>query len=218
MATKLIQPKANEKILDYGTGDGFMLRCLLSSCANISSIVGYEPVKSVFDELNEKLKQHIESREIVVIDDLKKLDGMVFNKISCLEVLEHLTKENQRKVVATLNKLLAKDGHVVVSVPIEIGPPSVAKNLIRILAKQPHDNTSIKNILKSFLGIRIARTDSLFISTHIGFYYKDIENIFASEGFDIAAKKYSPFGFFGALINSQVFYILKKNSTRTMNV
>lgn len=208
IALELLEIEGNENILDYGTGDGFMLKKLLSE--NPRNIVGYEPIKSQYKQL-EQFVRGLRAENVNIVSDLSCIEAYRFDKICCLEVLEHLTEVNQSFVLTSIKNLLKDDGgEVVVSVPIEVGLSGLLKNIARYFLRQTHPNSTILNVIKSFFGQRIDRGDADYIPSHIGFNHKDLEKIICSVGFEIERKHFSPFRELRGLINSQVFFVLKR--------
>jgi len=203
LSVSLISPTNEDKILDFGTGDGHILSEIYNKNQNCK-IVGYEPLE------NEELHNNFtNNKSIEITNKLEKLNTK-FNKITCFEVLEHLTYENQEKELLNIIDLLEDNGTIIISVPIEKGLSSLLKNIIRILSNQKHPNTNFKTIIKSFLCINFDRGNESYIHSHMGFYYNDLENIFDKVGLDIHRKLFSPIKILGSLVNSQIFYILKK--------
>jgi hypothetical protein len=127
-----------------------------------------------------------------------------------LEVLEHFSEANQRKRLLEMVDLLEDNGRIIVSVPLEVGLPSFIKNTIRFLIKQNKGDATFKNIIKSLFGIPIERQQDGYIYTHIGFNHNKLETIFSECQFQIIKKEYSPFKYLYNIVNSQVFYTLKK--------
>lgn len=210
LALELLDVNSNDKILDFGTGDGFMLIQMLAQNPHPKLIVGYEPLESQYKQLQETIKE-ISTERVVIAGDLNNIDHLFFDKICCLEVLEHLTAENQFNVLCNIRNILNDNGFVIVSVPLEIGLSGLMKNIARLLLRQRHPNSSVVNILKSFFCLRIDRGNQPYISTHIGFDYRNLEKLFFSSGFTVIKKLYSPLSACGAFCNSQVFYILVKS-------
>jgi len=202
---KLLSPKNDDKILDYGTGDGYILNQLYNK--NIyCEIIGYEPFEN--KELLINYKNH---KTIKIINSVKDISTK-FNKISCFEVLEHLTEKNQEIELQQMSKLLEENGKIIISVPLEKGISSLLKNIIRILLKQQHSNTNYSTIIKSLFGIKFDRGSNKYISNHIGFYYNDLEMIFKKVNLKIEKRLFSPINLFSSILNSQVFYILEKDN------
>jgi len=197
ISLKLIAPKDNDHILDYGTGDGHILH-LLRQLNSKSTLYGFEPIKQV----------HLDEKNIKIYNNINSINS-TFNKICCFEVMEHLTYENQKKELHNIKSLLNDHGRVILSIPIENGLSSLFKNIIRLILRQEHSNTSLATILKSLFSITIDRGNNDYIESHIGFYYKDLENLFEEADFTIERKLFSPFNFLNSFLNSQIFYILK---------
>lgn len=209
LTLRLLAVARNDKVLDYGTGDGYMLIQMLSATPQPQRVVGYEPLESSYQELQQTISKMSTDR-VEITDDLNRFDSQEFDKVCCLEVLEHLTEENQRNVLCTISYVLNDHGFAVISVPIEIGVSGLLKNFARWILRQQHRNATAVNILKSFLGLKIDRGNQPFILSHIGFDYRDLEKVFASVGFEIKNKVYSPLKGFGGFFNSQVFFVLEK--------
>ena len=198
IALKFMLNKGSNKVLDYGAGDGKFLKDLLLNNTSFE-LNAFEPI------------MEIEKTEgITVFADIKKIINNNYDIITCFEVLEHFNKEAQLEILANLDKMLDDDGFVIISVPIEIGFPSLVKNVRRML----NGNTNfsyLKNTLKSFVGLDIPeiRTQEGYIYSHIGFNHKKLEKLFL-EKFKITQKTTSPFVGLPTAINSQVFYKLVK--------
>lgn len=208
IALDLLNPATEDRILDFGTGDGFMLS-MVRAANNHCVLTGYEPFRYMFEELRKK----VDASDLESVEILDSLEGYenTFNKICCLEVLEHLTERNQRKELKRMKSLLDQNGKLIVSVPIEVGLSSMFKNLTRILLRQSHKNTSLRTLVFSLFGIHFDRGDGSYISSHMGFYYHDLEKIFIASGFRVRQKKFSPVPMLKGVINSQVFFVLENN-------
>ncbi len=203
-AVTLIGPSAGDRILDYGTGDGYLLT-LLHNASPETTIVGYEPVPAMYSEL---VAQLASTPGVEAVQNLTC--GLTpFNKIACLEVLEHLQDKDIELALSNMRALLATEGAVVVSVPLEIGPSAVLKNIIRIALGQAEEDTSFSNLLRSLFGAKVSR--KLYGDTygHMGFDYRKLEYMFHKAGFQIKYKSFSPFPMLRSIINSQVLYVLK---------
>jgi len=208
VATKLFNLKANESILDYGTGNGYLL-ITLAELYPESNIYGYEPIDSMFKELQVEI---INSglKNIQVVDNLEEVGNMSFDFVSCFEVLEHFSDSTLQNHILAIKNLVSNTGEIVISVPIETGLSSIFKNSVRFFVKQQHGNSSFKNIIRSVFSLPINRNDTEYINSHIGFNYKNLEQVFKNERLQLKSKHYSPFKFLYGMLNSQVFYCLKK--------
>lgn len=205
-AIKILNFRSNDKFLDIGTGDGYFLK--LVNEKKIKKIVGYEPDNKMFKVLKKNLYY---SKNIILKKYLVK-DSGPFNKISCLEVLEHLRLNDQKKIFKLIKKNSTNKSIILIGVPIEIGLSGFIKNLIRILLRQSHENTSVINIFKSLFNLKIKRRNSKYIKSHIGFDFSTVEKLILSNNFKILKKYYSPFHYIGFWLNSQIYWLIKKNN------
>ena len=209
VALDILDLVEDDTLLDYGTGDGHFILSLSLKCPGVK-IVGYEPVEEMFNQLVSSLKENESSSSVSVIQKLESLSENSFDKITCFEVLEHLSDEMQRVAIGNIKLLLKKDGLVFISVPIEVGLSALVKNLIRFAIGQSHRGTNFLDVIKSVFGIRVKRENAPYVNSHLGFYYFNLEKIFFEEGLIIKQKIYSPFNWLRGIINSQVFYILSQ--------
>jgi SAM-dependent methyltransferase len=204
-AVLLLDPAPGDRILDYGTGDGALLR-FLAEREPRARLAGYEPVHHAEAAMATRTIESVEC----VCDSLEAIRRFRPNKIACLEVLEHLRPDDLDKALAAFRKALAVDGLVVISVPIEIGPASVFKNITRKVLDQPHRGINPRNVILSLFGMtsRVPRDlEEPYIASHIGFDYRDLERAIRGHGFGLR-RHYSPFPALGPLLNSQIFFAL----------
>ncbi len=206
VALKLIDPRDSEAVLDYGTGDGYMVK--LVSEVHSGKVVGYTPVNQ---QMVDYLNSSISNDNVSFTRDLSSLKKGSFSKICCLEVLEHLPLDSQRIALCNIKSFLKEDGRVVISVPLEVGFASLIKNSLRIILRRKHPPTNFSTITKSLLGMYIERPDRHYIASHIGFRYKTLVTLFDEVGLSIEKKAFSPFSMLGTVCNSQIFFVLKKS-------
>ena len=130
LARELVAPFAGRRLLDYGCGDGTFLAFVqdlfpealgvdvaadqIADCASRfagSPGIAFLPTSSLNDP------RHLNRYELVV----------------CMEVLEHCPDDIQVSVLDQMLAVTSPGGTVVISVPIEIGPPLAAKQGARAL-------------------------------------------------------------------------------------
>lgn len=73
---------------------------------------------------NIKVEKHWESVRAIAANE-------PFDLISCQEVLEHFSPHRQEEALDRMASVLAPDGWLMISVPVEVGPVAVVKNLGR---------------------------------------------------------------------------------------
>lgn len=205
LALELLDLRENDSVLDYGAGDGYLVRSIRGTGIPLT-VTGYEPDTRIFREMQEGLNS---LDKIYLVNDLQALGQAGFDKIACLEVLEHLDRPQQQAALHNMAAMLKKDGSLVVSVPIEIGPGALFKNIARLVIGQAHSGTTAANVLKSLLGLRISRKQGgAYINSHIGFDHRELEKVFRQAGLEIIKKTFSPWPLLGGFINSQILYRL----------
>lgn len=185
-------------ILDYGSGDNKFLKEILKRDKNIE-LSAYEPIMT-----------NQSTNNIKTYTKLEQLNSKVFDVVTCFEVLEHFNEKEQQKMLSFFHKKLSNGGRLLISVPIEIGFPSLIKN-IRRMGFGGSFSGNLKNTLKCFLGMEVPeiRNAEGYISSHVGFNHKKLEALFHNQ-FEIVKRRNSPFGKLNSQLNSQVFYLLKK--------
>jgi SAM-dependent methyltransferase len=198
MALNLILENNFNSLLDYGTGDGHLLK-ELKAIRPETELNGFEPVMHNID--SDGIKYY---SEYTAIGDKK------FDVITCFEVLEHFNESGQKEILNNLYNLLNENGILIISVPIEIYLPSLVKNLIRIKYYKL-DFKYVKNIFKAVFGQNIPEIRNVegYIPSHMGFDHRKLERLF-KKNFNIKNKLYSPLKKLPVMLNSQVFYKLEK--------
>ena len=152
LGTELLDVSDGDVVLDYGTGNGYMLK-MIEALGRKAELYGYEPEPEMYRQLTKDL----DGSCIKSVADLASLDGMRFSKVCCCEVLEHLEPDGRRSALKDIHRLLNPDGMALVTVPIESGLSSLLKNIMRLVIGQAHPNTTTRNVVKSVFGMPIER-------------------------------------------------------------
>jgi 2-polyprenyl-3-methyl-5-hydroxy-6-metoxy-1,4-benzoquinol methylase len=203
--------KLNSKmsLLDFGSGNGFFLKFLIDEKFKLN-LNAFEPIKKQLEEMDQLFRTN-NIKNVQIFEDLDKINTK-FDIITCFETLEHFNEENQRKLLIQIRSSLKKNGVIILSVPIEVYISGFFKIALRIIMKQKHEGTNVFNIFKTLLGLKINRdkiSEKQYIESHMGFYYFDLLKIIKEMNFKIIKKKFSPFSFLGAILNSQIFLKLE---------
>ncbi|HKO97113.1 MAG TPA: methyltransferase domain-containing protein [Pyrinomonadaceae bacterium] len=130
---RLARKLAHGRLLDYGCGDGTFVAMLATGLDDkVKEIVGVEVGEDQVSDCQERLGTLPRSvfRRIDQVDTVTEAGK--FQTVFCMEVLEHVVQ--LETVVDRLERLLAADGTLVISVPIETGFPLLIKQAVRRVA------------------------------------------------------------------------------------
>jgi len=121
-----------QRILDYGCGDGTFLALLMRGPHPPSAAVGAEITDDLVEDCRRRLSDvpHL-SFEVVSQLDTSQHRG-TYDLVTCMEVLEHVVETDA--VLDRLTGLLAPEGRLLISVPVETGVPLLVKQTVRRIA------------------------------------------------------------------------------------
>jgi 2-polyprenyl-3-methyl-5-hydroxy-6-metoxy-1,4-benzoquinol methylase len=132
MGVRLAQRFGASRLLDYGCGDGTFLARV---SPNITAGVGAEVDPGLVVDCTRRYAQ-LENLSFVTVDELAHHPNESFDTVFCMEVLEHCTSDAVERVLRDVHRLVSRSGVVVISVPIETGPPLILKQAARaVLAR-----------------------------------------------------------------------------------
>jgi 2-polyprenyl-3-methyl-5-hydroxy-6-metoxy-1,4-benzoquinol methylase len=128
----LAQRFRGRRILDYGCGDGTFISLLSATAGRPATAIGAEIDEFQVMDCRTRLS-HLPG---VGFDSTASLDEAAhqgsYDGVVCMEVLEHVVALDN--VIDRLWRLLAHDGTLLVSVPVETGVPLLLKQLGRRMA------------------------------------------------------------------------------------
>ncbi len=209
VAAQLLAVRDGETVLDYGTGDGYLLGRLVRLAPG-ATYHAYEPVAEMRAQALALWAS--EGLAPALYATRQELQGLKVSKLSCMEVMEHLDSPRLIEVFADFREVLDSDGTLMISVPVEIGLTSLAKNGVRIAARQAQEGTNVANLVNALLG-RTAAIERVsrggYIDSHIGFDHRALRQRIQQEGFKIERQLYAPLPWLGGVLNSQVFWVCR---------
>ena len=122
---------------------------------------------------------------------------------------EHLTDAELQEFIDLAVKVLTPEGRLLVSVPIEIGPAVLVKEISRSILHRHHLDMSVAELLKAAIfGVPPRRAEDRK-SSHRGFDWRNIRRILA-ETFNCEHIEFSPFPLPTWYGQSQAFMVFSK--------
>ena len=119
---------APRKLLDYGCGDGTFLAM---AAGRIGTGCGVDIDAGQTDEARRRLAGFTNLQFCTIPDLSAPVHASAYDVVTCMETLEHCVEDVVQIVLRDLARLVAPDGRVIISVPIETGPTFLLKLLVR---------------------------------------------------------------------------------------
>ncbi|HEY7057180.1 MAG TPA: methyltransferase domain-containing protein [Vicinamibacterales bacterium] len=144
--------------------------------------------------------------------------------VTCMEVLEHCLEHERRRVLDQLAGLVAPTGMIVISVPIEIGPSLLGKQVFRALAGfrrlgdyQHRERYTPFELARAVAGARLGRPTYEGVGSngqyryygHKGFDFRELQAEIA-ERLTIVRRLFTPLAWLGPMLNSQVWFVCSR--------
>lgn len=203
-ALELLDPQPTSRVLDFGSGDGHLLDLVAQKCPN-ASLVAFEPLDFLRDELAARLAH----RHVTVAARFEDVPPGPYDRIACLEVMEHLPPATLEQAIERLRALLAPDGVLVVTVPIEIGLPGFLKYAAARMITGSNRHLTFGEALGLIAGRAPSREQGVEFLSHRGFDHRPLKARLA-RSFTIEHERWSPLPWLGGLANAQVMWRLRR--------
>ncbi|MDJ1183665.1 class I SAM-dependent methyltransferase [Roseofilum casamattae] len=202
------------RALDYGCGDGWLLRVAYEQGA-IESGFGIDIAPEMIAASQETLKDIPGFQLGFPPDTTTLISPQSLDLVFCTETLEHVC--DPEAVLDTVLPLCQPNATLVISVPIEVGPSLLVKQTGRYLANlkggygyeryTPSELFSAA-ILWDCKSFPSSHADRLSYRAHKGFDYRDLEALL-QEKIAVEKKLFSPFPMMGSLFNSTAIWVGK---------
>jgi len=219
----LAQQFAGKRVLDYGCGDGSFLAMLMQSRAHPTAAVGVEIDSQVVADCSARFSSQAGLTFILEGELQGPQHRGAFDAVICMEVLEHMVEIEP--LLENFARLLGPEGLLLVSVPIETGPPLLVKQAARRFAgwrgigDYPGTSSYSMGELAASLfasGKRQHITRPIHTSAdggqfhdHKGFNWMMLREMLCRK-FYLEETKASPVAWLSPFLASQVWFLLRK--------
>jgi 2-polyprenyl-3-methyl-5-hydroxy-6-metoxy-1,4-benzoquinol methylase len=222
LARRLVAPFAGGRLLDYGCGDATFL-------AGVRDLFPDSSGANLDERETEACRSRFAgaaSPQLMVTRDLAAPEHRhAYDVVTCMEVLEHCVGGDVDSVLDDLTRAVAAGGVVIISVPIETGPPLLAKQIVRrAAALRIHDYRYNERyragelLTMLFADANTAIDRTVHANTlgshhsHKGFNWRAMRRR-VGQTFEITRAVFSPLGWLGGLANSQAWFICRPPRT-----
>ncbi len=220
-ALDLIGPSVRT-ILDYGSGDGTFLAMAAPS---LSLGWGADLATDQIKDCQARFAALTNLRFSTIPELADPAHTAAYEVVTCMETLEHCTSPIVDVVLSDLSRLVTKDGRVIISVPIEIGPTFPIKALVRRLAAwrglsdyRTYESYSLRNAARMVFATRSTAIDRPVYGdrqspyhSHYGFNWRAMRERVRTY-LDIEKTQFSPLGWSGGWLSSQAWFVCRPRS------
>ena len=213
-ALGLAQDLAPRLVVDYGGGDG----ALCGSAAALwpeARVICFEPAPQLADQARVLLARTPQAQ---IVSHEAALPAGADDLVFCTEVFEHLPPVETERALSEIGRILAPGGRAVIGVPVEIGPPALAKGLFRALRRPGAFDARAGAIASAMLGRPPASrpldeiaAGRAYYPHHLGFDHRALTAAVARR-FRIERRTGSPFTALPPWLNSELYLrVLARN-------
>lgn len=222
LAGRLAALESPRRLLDYGCGDGTFIAL---THGTFVEAVGADIDAKQLDDCRRRLGDLAGVRFVRTADLSSGAHAGAYDVVTCMEVLEHCVDAERVRVLDDLGRLVSAGGRLVISVPIEIGPALLGKQLFRAIAAwrgygdYRHRETYSPRELAAAVCARphLVRAEydldtpagPIRYCGHKGFDWRVLEREIA-ERFAIEQRQFTPLGPLGPILNSQVWFVCRR--------
>lgn len=202
------------RVLDFGCGDGWLLKVAREK-GLIQSGYGVD-ISDYMLSACEELFQGTDKFLFLKPNEMKaKISPQSCDLVLCTETLEHVG--NAERAIADFLAYAKPDAKAIISVPIEIGPSLLVKQIGRYLAnlkgRYGYERYRFSELISASIfwdaeSFPSSHRENVELKAHKGFDYRKLEKIVA-EKIAIERCYFSPFPPLRNLLNSTIIWVGK---------
>lgn len=229
-AQEILLGDTQRTLLDYGCGDGLFLREVAGQFRHCRGV-------DIDDFQVSDCRKRLGSIQNVDFSSVADLDAddlsRSFDVITCFEVLEHCGDTQIDAVLQRFDTLLGPTGQLLISVPNETGLSLMVKQIVRRYAafrrwpdyteRETFELLEFWKMVFAGAKTRVAREvyqrspdASDYFHGHKGFNWRALRQKLETK-FRVRRVIYSPFGWLGSVLSSQVFFVCERRISATVS-
>lgn len=201
---------APARIVDYGAGDG-ALSLALAATFPVASVTCFEPIPAMRAEAARLTASH--PAITIAANEAEIPDGA--DLIVCTEVFEHLPPAPFDHALDEIERIAAPGGLIILGVPVETGPPALAKGLFRMARRYGAEDAQARRVLAATFGRPPSRNPQTiaegrsYLHAHLGFDHRAFERAIRAR-FTLVKRRFSPFNL-GSWVASELYLAVKRS-------
>jgi SAM-dependent methyltransferase len=210
------------RLLDYGCGDGTFLGLVHDQ---FRECIGADIAIDQVEDCRVRFRPVANAWFHTIPELAAPEHAHAYDVVTCMETLEHCLDPVVEVVLADLDRLCAPGGTVLISVPVEIGPTFLFKQVIRTVAGWRgigeywhYERYSVRDAVRMLFateGMELPRPvygePGAQFHSHYGFNWRRLRRR-VRQTFDLRRTLFSPLGFLGGLVSSQVWFVCRPNA------
>jgi SAM-dependent methyltransferase len=201
------------RILDFGSGDGELVRRIGRRWARPIEAWVYEPSSMRMAEARRNLEGF---GRVSFVTSTTSIESGSFDFVFCLEVLEHLPPAEMRAACEEIHRLVKTRGLVVIGVPHELFLPALVKGIFRMFRRYGSFDANPRNVFAAVTGrpplVRPAYRSPaglMLHPEHLGFDFRALKHALCKH-FVLERMWFSPFAWLGSVFNFEVYFLARK--------
>lgn len=207
-----LTPAEARHVIDYGAGDAEVSACLVEARPGVEAIA-FEPTPALLEE-GRRRAAGLGALRLVASEE--ELPTGWADAVLCLEVFEHLPLEETRAALETVARVLRPGGLLIIGVPVEVGPPALAKGLFRRVRRPAEFDAGWRGMASAAAGRPPLARPMAEIAPgrryhphHLGFDHRRLLHEVA-RSFRIVGRTGSPFGRALGPLNAELYITAEK--------
>jgi 2-polyprenyl-3-methyl-5-hydroxy-6-metoxy-1,4-benzoquinol methylase len=204
-----------EKVVDFGCADGWFLNTAYQR-GLVSGGIGIDVDAQMLAACREKFNG-VDGFSFIRPDEVTESLFHSCDLAICTETLEHVS--SPQEIIEQMLLFCRSGAQVIISVPIEVGPSVIVKQLGRFLSQREcasygYEKYEFRELMQAAMFWNTSKINCSHNNSesgekgHKGFDYRKIDALIRNR-LNVERMEYSPISFMGKVLNSTVYWVCK---------